>query len=487
MTLAESFQGAVGIVDENIWYIAFILIIGGGIFLTFSSRWIQLTSFVESLRLSLFGARKTSARAVTSSEAFWVGIGARIGIGNIAGVAIAIIMGGAGAIFWLWVFAFIGSGSCLAECTLGQIFKEKKSDGLFHGGPAYYIRDGLKSPKFASFISILLIATYSVGFIGIQATSANSAFVAAFPFDGNDLLFAMILATVAALIIYRGVKGVARASAKMVPAMAILWFAVVIVTIASNWRFLDDAVVMIFEGAFGMDSILGGTLGAAILWGLKRGVFSNEAGIGSVPNVSSAADVGHPVEQGLVQSFGVFMDTLICTGTAFVILTVPQLVTSTGQEGGVPLVAAALSAGPLGQYSAAVLAIFILMFVLASIVSSFSLCEANVKFLTNKPIYSKLLKVVIISTVFIASLAPAGLIWSLADVFMAILGISNMTAVLLLRGYIAEALKDYRRQKSEDKDPLFRVGDMPLDISGITVWGDRSGIDPGTKPRIEKG
>ena len=179
---------------------------------------------------------------------------------------------------------------------------------------------------------------------------------------------------------------------------------------------------------------------------------------------------------------------MICTGTALVILTAVHMIDiPTGSEGGVSLVADALSTGPLGQYSAGILAVLILMFVLASIVSSFSLCEANIKFLSSKPVYSTLLKVVIISVVFIASLAPADLIWSMADIFMAVLGISNMTAVLLLKDYITEALDDYKKQKSENKDPMFDVGDLHLDISGITVWGSRSGMDPGTKPRIKKG
>lgn len=478
MTSTETLQSIIDIANDNLWYIAFILIIGGGIYLTYKLKGVQITHFLESVRLALFGGRKSGIKGVTSSEAFWVGVGARIGIGNIAGVAIAILLGGAGAIFWLWIFALIGGATCFAECTLGQIFKEKKADGLYHGGPAYYIRDGLKSPKLASFISLLLIVTYSVGFIGIQANSANSAFVTAFDFEGNSLIFAIVLSAIAALIMYKGIKGVAQASAKMVPAMAIVWFVVVIVTTLFNWNFIGDAIVMIFKGAFGMDSFLGGTLGAAILWGLRRGVFSNEAGIGSVPNVSSAADVGHPVEQGLIQSFGVLLDTLICTGTAFVILTASHVIGDfAGQEAGIPLVAAALETGPLGEYAAAVLAILVFSFVLASIVSSFSLSDANVKFLSTKPIYSALLKMTIILTIFIASLAPADLIWSLADIFMAILGICNMVVVLLLKDYVITSFKDYNKQKSKGKDPMFFAEDLPLDVSGITVWGDRSEVE----------
>lgn len=478
MTISELFNEMVILVDTYIWYLGLILIIGIGLFLSYKLKGIQITHFVESVRLVFSKDKKTSKRSVSSSEAFWVGVGARIGIGNIAGVAMAIILGGAGAVFWIWVFAIIGSASCFVECTLGQIFKEKKSDGLFHGGPAYYIRDGLKNPKFAMLIALLLILTYAIGFIGIQSSSATSSFVTAFEFEGNDVLFAIILATTAGLIMFRGIKGVAKASAKIVPVTAALWFVVVIITVAYNWRLIDDAIIMIIKGAFGFDSFLGGTLGAALMWGLKRSVFSNGAGIGSVPNVSSAADVSHPVEQGLIQSFGVILDTIICTGTAFIILTSTGLASFGNISEGIPLVAESLSTGPLGSFAPATLSIFILLFVLASIISSYSLCEANLKFISEKPIYSMLMKITIIFSVFISSLAPAELIWSISDILMAVLGISNMIAILLLSKYAIEALKDYNRQKSAGKEPVFNKSRITHDTSGITLWGERTEVDP---------
>ncbi len=466
-----------------IWYLGLALIIGIGLLLSYKLKGIQITHFVESVRLVFSGSKKVGDKTISSSEAFWVGVGARIGIGNIAGVAMAIILGGAGAVFWIWVFAIIGSASCFVECTLGQIFKEKKSDGLFHGGPAYYIRNGLKNPRFAMFIALLLILTYSIGFIGIQSSSATSSFVTAFDFKGNDMLFAIILATTTGMIMFKGIKGVAKASAKIVPITAVVWFIVVIITVIYNWRLIDDAIIMIVQGAFGFDSFLGGTLGAALMWGLKRSVFSNGAGIGSVPNVSSAADVNHPVEQGLIQSFGVILDTIICTGTAFIILTSTGLASFGNIVDGVPLVAESLSTGPLGLYAPAILSIFILLFVLASIISSYSLCEANLKFISEKPIYSLLMKITIICSVFISSLAPAKLIWSISDILMAVLGISNMVAILLLSKYASEALRDYNRQKAAGKEPIFNKSRITQDTSGITLWGERTEIDtdPDTK------
>ncbi|HKM13602.1 MAG TPA: alanine/glycine:cation symporter family protein [Candidatus Methanomethylophilaceae archaeon] len=484
MALSELLNEIVNLVDTYIWYLGLVLIIGIGLFLSYKLKGIQITHFVESVKLVFFGGKKTNEKTVSSSEAFWVGVGARIGIGNIAGVAMAIILGGAGAVFWIWVFAIIGSASCFVECTLGQIFKEKKSDGLFHGGPAYYIRNGLKNPKFAMFIALLLILTYAIGFIGIQSSSATSSFVTAFDFEGNDILFAIILATTTGLIMFKGIKGVAKASAKIVPITAAVWFIVVIITVIFNWRLIDDAIIMIVQGAFGLDSFLGGTLGAALMWGLKRSVFSNGAGIGSVPNVSSAADVNHPVEQGLIQSFGVILDTVICTGTAFIILTSTGLASFGHIVDGVPLVAESLSTGPLGSYAPAILSIFILLFVLASIISSYSLCEANLKFISERPIYSLLMKIAIIFSVFISSLAPAKLIWSISDILMAVLGISNMVAILLLSKYVSEALKDYNRQRSAGKEPIFNKSRITHDTSGITLWGERTELD--TDPDVKE-
>ncbi len=472
MTLLDHFHEIILFIDEYIWYLGLILIVGIGLILTIKLKGVQFSHLGESIKLTISGSKEIKdKKTISSLEAFWVSMGARIGVGNIAGVGLAIIMGGAGAIFWMWVFALIGAASSFAECTLGQIFKEKKSDGLYHGGPAYYVKNGLKNPKFAAVIAFLIVVTYGIGFIGVQSSNATSSFITAFDFQYNDLVFAIILAFFAALIVFGGVKRVAKASAKVVPIMTLFWLAMITITVLYNWRFIDDAIVMIFKGAFGYDSFLGGAMGAAIIWGLRRGVFSNEAGIGSVPNVSSSAEVGHPVKQGLMQSFGVMMDTIIiCSGTAFVILTSPELMSFMSIEEGAPLVAATLGTGPLGYLAPAILSVFIILFAFTSIISYYSMSEANVKFISEKNIYSHLLKVLIVMVVFIACLAPTKLIWDLCDVFMAILGICNMIAVLLLSRYIVAALKNYNKQKLEGKDPIFYKSEIDLDTTGIPLW-----------------
>lgn len=472
MSLLDSFHDVVLFVDTYIWYIGLVLIIGIGFILTFKLKGVQLTHFTESIRIAISGAGEgKNKKTISSFEAFWVSMGARIGVGNIAGVGLAIIMGGAGAIFWMWVFALIGAASSFAECTLGQIFKEKKSDGHYHGGPAYYIKNGLKNPKFAIFIALLIVVTYGVGFIGVQSANATDAFINAFDFENSRLLFALAITLVSGIIVVGGLKGVAKASSKIVPVMAILWMVLVLITVLFNWRMIDDAFAMILKGAFGYDSVLGGALGTAVMWGLKRGVFSNEAGIGSVPNIASSAEVTHPVKQGLMQSLGVVFDTMvICSGSAFIILTCTDLVSFGHIEAGAPLVAAALSGGPLGSSAPGILSIFMILFAFTSIISYYSMCEANVKFVSEKKHYSILLKIVIILVVFLSCIAPVDLIWDLCDVFMAVMGISNMIAVLLLSSYVVAALKDYKRQKAAGLDPVFDKSRINLDTSGISLW-----------------
>lgn len=472
-----SLEGIVAIVDEYIWYMAFIVLIGAGLYLTYKFKGIQFTRFFESVKLSFKGTESTSEKSVSSLEAFWVGVGARIGIGKIAGIAMAIILGGAGAMFWIWVFSLISCASCFAECTLGQIFKDKKSDGLFYGGPAYYIRDGLKSPKFAGTVAILLVLTYAVGFIGIQSSSATTSLIDTFNAEEYRFVFAVLLAAITGLMMLRGIKGVAKSLAKIVPAVSIIWFLMIIATVVFNWRYIDVALIMMVKGAFGLDSIMGGTLAAAMMWGMRRSVFSNTAGIGAIPNVSSSADVLHPIEQGLSQSFGVILDSIICTGTALIILTSPEISSLLNITDGIELVSATMATGPFGVYAPYILTGIIIIFVIISIASSYSICEVNLIFLTERPVYSMLLKIGIVISVFISAIIPAGLVWSLSDILMATLGIVNMYAVLKLTDYVLEALRDYNRQKAANKVPIFNRSRVSLDASGISVWGERTDVE----------
>ncbi|MDU9376475.1 Amino-acid carrier protein AlsT [Methanocorpusculaceae archaeon Sp1] len=479
MSFLEALNDAVtsvnGVINTYAWYLAFVFLIGIGLYFTIKSNGVQLNRLGEACRLAFTGIReKRSKQTISSFQAFCVSMGARIGVGNIAGVAVAIVSGGPGAVFWMWVFAFIGAATSFVECTIGQIYKEKKEDGLFHGGPAYYIRNGLGKPKFAAFIAILIIFTYGLMFIGVQANTATIAFSNAFGTD--QLVFAVIMTVLAAVIIFGGIKRVARASVWMVPAMAMLWMILCAVIVLVNFTQVSLVIETIFSYAFGVQAFVGGGIGAAIMWGLKRGVFSNEAGIGSIPNVSSSAHVKHPVKQGLIQSVGVLIDTLVvCSATAFVVLIYTNVAYpdyANIPSSGAVLVQEAMSSTFLGAAGPYVIAIFMLVFAFSSLISYYSMSEANAKFITQRKEAIVILRVAIVAMVFVASMMSMGLAWDMADTFQALMGIFNMGVLLILSKHAFEALKDYFDQKANGvEEPIF----TPESISnskGVTCWPD---------------
>ena len=288
MSIMDTLNGEISdlfwFVDDYFWGISFVFLIGLGIIFTIKLKGLQILKIKETSSLALSGVsegKKTSK--ISSFEAFCIGMGARIGVGNIAGVATAIMMGGPGAVFWMWIFAIIGSASSFMESTLAQIFKEKKEDGHFYGGPAYYASKGLGNRKLGIIAAVLLVLTFGVGFIGVQSCNASSALSGAFDFENNHLVFAIIIAALAALILFKGLKAAAKFSARVVPIMAVLWIVFALVAICFNIDGVVNAIAMIFQYAFTVPSALGGAIGTIIVTGLKRGVFSNEAGLGSSP------------------------------------------------------------------------------------------------------------------------------------------------------------------------------------------------------------
>ncbi|MDO5844462.1 MAG: alanine/glycine:cation symporter family protein [Methanocorpusculum sp.] len=470
-----------GVVNEYAWYIAFVFFVGLGLFFTIKSKCVQLNRLGEACKVAFTNIReKKGKQTISSFQAFCVSMGARIGVGNIAGVAAAIVMGGPGAIFWMWVFAFIGAATSFVETTVGQIFKEKKADGYFHGGPAYYIKNGLGKPKFAIFMSLLIIVTYGLMFIGVQANQASTALTDAFNTD--PIVFAIVLALLAALIIFGGIRRVAKVSTWLVPIMAIAWMVLALIIVLVNFTQVSAVIETIFSYAFGVQAFVGGGFGMMVLWGLKRGVFSNEAGIGSIPNVSSSAKVKHPVKQGLIQSVGVFIDTIIvCSATAFVILIYTNVAypaydfAAQGVAGalkGSPLVADALQTTFLGAAAPYVLSVFLLVFAFSSLISYYSMSETNVKFITQKKWAVLVLRLVIVVMVFVSSLMSMTLAWDLADTFQAFMGIFNMGVLFFLCKYAFQALKDYFDQKADGvAEPVFNPSCLSSQ-KGITCWPD---------------
>jgi AGCS family alanine or glycine:cation symporter/putative sodium/glutamine symporter len=396
-------------------------------------------------------------------------MGARIGVGNIAGVATAIFTGGPGAVFWMWIFALIGAGTSFMESTAAQIYKEKKSDGSYYGGPAYYATKGLKKKWLGIVLALLITVTFGIGFVGVQATNSSSAIVEAFNIDPH--IVGVVIALIAGIVIFSGTKVIGNLSSKIVPAMAVFWIIFAIAIIITNIGNVGNAFKMIFEYAFSAPALIGGGIGSIIMVGLKRGVFSNEAGLGSIANLAGTADTTHPVKQGLIQSFGVIVDTLIvCTFTAIAVLSFGNYeeIMALGVKGA-PLVQE-VAANALGSWAPTAIAIFLFVFAFTSMLGYYTMSEANLRFAKDHNTLIFILRVVVILVTYASCTIDTGLMDLISDTFMAAMGAVNVIVVALLAKPIMEAYKDYRRQKSEGIDePVFHKCALS-DSEGVTEW-----------------
>ena len=473
MTIIDAFNDALGVVNTYVWYVAFILLIGAGLYFTYKLRGLQILKIRETAKLALSGIGEgDKTEAVSSFEAFCIGVGTRVGVGNIAGVAMAIVAGGPGAVFWMWVFAIIGSASSFVESTLSQLFKEKKEDGQYHGGPAYYIQKGLGTRKVAILMAFLIAMMTGIGFCAAQASSSVEALTSTFVFDNNTLVFGLVITILTGLIIFGGMKRIATFSSKIVPLMAVAWLALGTITIVMNIEGLINAFVMIFSYAFGFEQVAGGLLGAVIMTGLKRGIFSNESGLGTIANIAGTADVKHPVKQGLIQCFGTLVDTLVvCTFTAMVILTAFDdygAILDTGLSNS-PLVEYVLN-DTIGHIGSILMSLFLLFFAFTSLLGNYAISETNVRFISDRKMSIMVMRIAVIVTVFIASLIGADASILISDTIMAFAGVVNISCVILLSGLAFQAYADWRKQKSEGiEDPVFHRDTLD-DATGITEW-----------------
>ena len=471
MTIIDAFNDALGVVNTYVWYVAFILLIGAGLYFTYKLRGLQILKIRETAKLALSGIGEgDKTEAVSSFEAFCIGVGTRVGVGNIAGVAMAIVAGGPGAVFWMWVFAIIGSASSFVESTLSQLFKEKKEDGQYHGGPAYYIQKGLGTRKVAILMAFLIAMMTGIGFCAAQASSSVEALTSTFVFDNNTLVFGLVITILTGLIIFGGMKRIATFSSKIVPLMAVAWLALGTITIVMNIDGLINAFVMIFSYAFGFEQVAGGLLGAVIMTGLKRGIFSNESGLGTIANIAGTADVKHPVKQGLIQCFGTLVDTLVvCTFTAMVILTAFDdygAILDTGLSNS-PLVEYILN-DTIGHIGSILMSLFLLFFAFTSLLGNYAISETNVRFISDRKISIMVMRIAVVVTVFIASLIGADASILISDTIMAFAGVVNISCVILLSSLAFQAYADWRKQKSEGiKDPVFHRNTLD-DATGIT-------------------
>ena len=316
-----SFMDVLDFIDTYIWYVAFVLIICVGVYATVRLRGIQVAGFKEMVKVTFLNRGDRREGKLSSFQVFCMSMGSRIGVGNITGPILAILVGGPGAILWMWVFALIGMATSFLETTVAQIYKVPKENGGYRGGPAYTLFHGLGMKRLGMIAAFVMILMYLVGFISGEVISMSEAVHNAFDFDGINLVFAVLLTAATALLLVGGVYKIADLSVKVVPLMAIAWFAVCIVSIAFGPEGVLNGIYSIFEYAFNIPSVIGGGVGAIIITGMQRGVWSNEAGIGTITNLSGMADVKHPVSQGYTQAIGVLIDTLVSTMTALVVLS----------------------------------------------------------------------------------------------------------------------------------------------------------------------
>ena len=459
------FASIIGTINTYVWYVAFVFLVGLGIYFMIRLKGLPILRIHKTSRLALSGTKEGKhSHTVSSFEAFCIGLGARVGVGNIAGVASAIIVGGPGAVFWMWIFAIIGSASSFMESTLSQMFKEKKSDGQYHSGPAYYALKGVGSRPLAVLLALLIIVTFGIGFVGVQATNSAAALAGAFEFENNMLIFGAIIAIAAAVIIFGGVKRIAQFSTKVVPVMALLWFVFCIVVIVMNIDGVVHAVEMIFKNAFGIQSVGGGALGAVMMMGLKRGVFSNEAGLGSIANIAGTADVKHPIKQGMIQSFGTIVDTLIvCSFTAFVILSFGSYgditainPTQADNIGNAQLVQAIVNSTLGGEIGGIIISFFMLIFAFTSLIGYYTMSESNVRFISDKKGFIFAVRILVIAVAFLSCVISTGQMETICDTFMAAMGAVNMIVVFYLSKFVFRAYKDWREQEDAGiEDPVF--------------------------------
>ncbi len=440
-------------VNDLLWSkLLIIMLIPLGIYFTIKTNFVQFRYFIEMFRLLGEGTKgEKKEGSVSSFQAFCISTASRVGTGNIAGIAMAVIAGGPGAVFWMWIVAIIGSASSFVESTLAQIFKVKDKDA-YRGGPAYYIEQGLKNRKMGILFSILITVSFGFVFNAVQANTVTAAIRNAFGFD--RLLIGLILAVITALVIFGGVQSVAKVSEVIVPIFAVLYILVALFVVVINIGEIPSVLKTIFASAFGFREAAVGSITGTILVGIKRGLFSNEAGMGSAPNAAATAEVSHPVKQGLIQSLGVFTDTIvICSCTAFVVLLYPGYSTA-GLEG-IELTQAALSShiGPIGN---TFIAVCIFLFAFSSIVGNYYYGESNIEFMSGSKKILNIFRVVVVGMVLFGSIAKVELVWNLADLFMGIMAIINLVAIALLGKYAFAALSDYTKQKKAGiKNPVF--------------------------------
>ena len=476
--LNETLLGWINALNGPLWDFLVVFLVAVGIFYTIMTGAVQIRLFWHSMKVMKNSRGKVQdTHGITPFQAFVTGLASRVGVGNVAGVAIAIAIGGPGAVFWMWFTAFLGMSSAFVESSLAQLFKVRDNKNQqFRGGPAYYITQGLKQKWLGIVFAIALITTYGFVFNAVQANAITGATSHAWGWDQANLILplgglnleiswvGLFLVLMTAVIIFGGIKRIAKVAESFVPFMAVLYLAVALYIAVINYDLLPSIFQLIFSKAFEFEAAAGGFFGAmvsmAMMMGIKRGLFSNEAGMGSAPNAAAASDVKHPVNQGLVQMLGVFVDTfVVCSCTAIIIL-VSGLYENAGFEG-VTLTQMALES-QIGAWGDDFLALILFLFAYSSIIGNYAYAEGNVQFINNNSRVMLIFRLFVLVMVYFGSIASVPLIWNMADLFMGVMASINLIAILLLMPFLLILLRDYTGQlKRGVKEPEFKLDNHP--------------------------
>ncbi|MEN2438690.1 alanine/glycine:cation symporter family protein [Bacillus sp. JR_21] len=456
------FSNLINIPSAFIWDFLVYILVGLGLFFTIRFGFIQFRYFIEMFRI--VGEKPVGNKGVSSMQAFFISAASRVGTGNLTGVALAIATGGPGAVFWMWVVAAVGMASSFVESTLAQLYKVRDGED-FRGGPAYYIQKGLGARWLGIVFAILITVSFGLIFNAVQTNTIAGALDGAF--HVNKIVVAIVLAVLTAFIIFGGLKRVVAVSQLIVPVMAGIYILIALFVVITNITAFPGVIATIVKNALGFEQVVGGGIGGIIVIGAQRGLFSNEAGMGSAPNAAATAHVSHPAKQGFIQTLGVFFDTfIICTSTAFIIL----LYSVTPKGDGIQVTQAALN-HHIGGWAPTFIAVAMFLFAFSSVVGNYYYGETNIEFIKTSKTWLNIYRIAVIAMVVYGSLSGFQIVWDMADLFMGIMALINLIVITLLSNVAYKVYKDYAKQRKQGLDPVFKAKNIP-GLKNAETWED---------------
>lgn len=453
----------VGPLNDFIWtYILIGVLLALGLYFTIRTKFVQVRLFGEMFRLIF--EKKESNDGVSPFQAFTISAASRVGTGNVTGVALAIGVGGPGAVFWMWLIAIIGMATAFIESTLAQVYKVRDGD-TFRGGPAYYMEKALGWRKLGIVFAILLTLCFGFIFNAVQSNTISQSFMDVFGLP--DWLVGLVLVAATAVIVFGGVKRIVKVTELIVPIMATFYILVAFYIVLTNLSEIPAVFNLIMSHAFGFKEVVGGGIGAAMMQGIRRGLFSNEAGMGSVPNAAATANVSHPAKQGLVQSLGVFFDTImVCSATAFIIILAGLY--TTGEQDGIILTQSSMAVH-VGSWAPYFVAIAILFFAFSSIIGNYYYGETNIEFINANKIWLNVYRILVLCMVMFGAMASVQVVWDMADLFMGLMAIINLAVIAILGRVAFKVLDDFTVQRKQGLNPVFKASSVP-GLKGAECW-----------------